>query len=493
MKVVKVLCIVFCCMMSVLPIAAEQDTVFGRKLVALTDENIEALLPSGDRPSSGTLLSPEWRHYYAMRSLQWQSYPAWSPDGSSIAFAGHGSIFVMPVDGEAPKVVYDAYRAYEHQGYYITEGGNIKSLCFSPDGSEVFFETSIIDEDRGTKVKLHFNDDGECTGAGINGSIHVIKAVTIETGETRIVVDKAMEPQVSRDGRFLSYLKTGAGGRIIREFSTGEELIIDKAGMWRQCFSGEGKYLIFNHLKDQFYKVPITGYNPDSVPEQISFDENSTFISRRYFPDCSPDNRFVIFDGNAGSRSATKYDEDGKENGSFSTSSMEKLSVLSLETGLSYPLVPMDDNVQSGHGIFSPDGSQYCYARVDRDLSGGQSEIFIKDFTPEYFLSEKDFLQTSVDSDNPKSFTINGNFPNPFNPTTVIKFTLPEAGFANLTIYNVSGQKIRELVSEKMTSGIHTVSWDGRNDRGLPVSAGVYESRLEMGGAVAVGKMTLVK
>ena len=101
--------------------------------------------------------------------------------------------------------------------------------------------------------------------------------------------------------------------------------------------------------------------------------------------------------------------------------------------------------------------------------------------------------QTKVGTEEPASFVITGNYPNPFNPSTTIEFSLPGAGFADLVVYNVMGQKVRELLSERMNPGVHTVVWNGRDERGLEVSAGIYVTRLQMNDAVTTGRMMLVK
>jgi cellulose/xylan binding protein with CBM9 domain/flagellar hook capping protein FlgD len=100
---------------------------------------------------------------------------------------------------------------------------------------------------------------------------------------------------------------------------------------------------------------------------------------------------------------------------------------------------------------------------------------------------------TEVEAVSPLPFALTGNYPNPFNPSTTIDFSLHETGFTELTIYNLSGQKIRELVSGTLSSGHHSVVWNGLNDSGFPVSAGLYLSRLTMGDAVTTGRMMLVK
>lgn len=72
-----------------------------------------------------------------------------------------------------------------------------------------------------------------------------------------------------------------------------------------------------------------------------------------------------------------------------------------------------------------------------------------------------------------------GNFPNPFNPSTTISFSLPENGPANLTIYNLRGQIVKELCREEyLQKGDHSFVWNGRDQNGGTVSSGVYFARL---------------
>jgi len=100
-------------------------------------------------------------------------------------------------------------------------------------------------------------------------------------------------------------------------------------------------------------------------------------------------------------------------------------------------------------------------------------------------------------SDNEKKiseeFALYENYPNPFNPTTNIKYSLNETGIVKLTIHNVSGQKIRTLVSKNQTSGIYQTTWNGQNDSGLGVSSGVYFYRLRSGNACKIKKMILIR
>jgi len=79
----------------------------------------------------------------------------------------------------------------------------------------------------------------------------------------------------------------------------------------------------------------------------------------------------------------------------------------------------------------------------------------------------------------PSRFSLS-NYPNPFNPSTTIKFDLPADGYVKLVIYDVTGRVVNELVSRQLNSGIHSVTWDGRNSSGTQVTSGVYFARISV-------------
>ena len=93
----------------------------------------------------------------------------------------------------------------------------------------------------------------------------------------------------------------------------------------------------------------------------------------------------------------------------------------------------------------------------------------------------------------PLQFGLEQNHPNPFNPATTIHYTLSEATQVRLTIYNVLGQAVRELINSGQGAGVHSVNWDGRDSFGKAVASGVYLYRLKAGANVSVRKMILAK
>jgi photosystem II stability/assembly factor-like uncharacterized protein len=85
-------------------------------------------------------------------------------------------------------------------------------------------------------------------------------------------------------------------------------------------------------------------------------------------------------------------------------------------------------------------------------------------------------------------------YPNPFNPSTIISFSVTQTlSFVTLSVYNIKGQKIKNLVNEVLTQGSHTVLWDGKNNNGNEVSSGLYLCRLRIGDQVITRKLMMMK
>lgn len=93
----------------------------------------------------------------------------------------------------------------------------------------------------------------------------------------------------------------------------------------------------------------------------------------------------------------------------------------------------------------------------------------------------------------PKQYALYENHPNPFNPSTTIRFQLKEDGQVQIYIYNIRGQLVFKLVDENRHRGTHTVIWEGLDSRNLPAPSGMYVYTMEVNGFKAHRKMLLTK
>ena len=93
----------------------------------------------------------------------------------------------------------------------------------------------------------------------------------------------------------------------------------------------------------------------------------------------------------------------------------------------------------------------------------------------------------------PTAYGLDKNYPNPFNPSTVITYRLPKATKVKLTVYNVSGQRIAELVDKHQEAGEYQIQWDGRDAAGAPVGSGLYAYQIKAGNFRESRTMMLLK
>jgi len=442
--------------------------------------------------------------------------PAWSPDGKWIAFTDqqYTQIFIVPARGG------DAVRIYHNDNNWVGDesgqtvySSHIRELCFTADSQEVTFQLNVFDVERGSFLKIL--DSG---GFQLRQQIPDIESVNIYTGEHRVLVNGGFHPSWSGDGRYLAYinfderiwtdelLAENTGVPAIYDTGTGETRYLSDdvvhhasdlygndgyGGYWNNkymhpTFSPDGSHIVLSIMETdnaQLYRIPFEG----GEPEQLTFLENKVLPEWEIPNQCelleySPDGQWIIF-----SRSENTQNHPVL----YNTSTGELFDAI---TGKEYndPVNIRDEGVVGGiWGVgWSPDGDQLYLNLVLLDDRGVlvATPIYICNFYPENYGKV-----VMVEAEEQSSFALLRNYPNPFNPATIIEFTVPEAGFTEIVIYNMAGQKIRELVSADMTPGVHSVVWDGCDENGTPVSSGVYISHLKTGDNVFSNRMMLVK
>lgn len=156
---------------------------------------------------------------------------------------------------------------------------------------------------------------------------------------------------------------------------------------------------------------------------------------------------------------------------------------------------PVDPRAGSNYGLWMPvplwdmDGDGINEWATIASTWGDSSQGKI------YFL-KGDARITSVDDDPLqilRNFSLEQNYPNPFNPSTKISYRLPVASEVVLEIYNLLGQKIATLVSQKQAAGEYSVTWDGTDDAGRLVSTGAYIYRMKAGDFVQTRKLLFLR
>ncbi len=146
-----------------------------------------------------------------------------------------------------------------------------------------------------------------------------------------------------------------------------------------------------------------------------------------------------------------------------------------------------------GGGAQRPEGAHFIYlaARPYRlEHSALRSNCA---FLLEHFCAEP-WVATPVGSaPSPAALGLAPAYPNPFNPSTTLSFTLPAPGAAELSILDVSGRRVRTLLAAMQPAGAQTRHWDGRDDDGRPLASGLYLARLAAQGETRVQRLLLLR
>ncbi|MBI5729858.1 MAG: fibronectin type III domain-containing protein [Ignavibacteriales bacterium] len=185
---------------------------------------------------------------------------------------------------------------------------------------------------------------------------------------------------------------------------------------------------------------------------------------------------------------------------------------LTVQTVNSQAVLHWTDNSQSedGYTIERKVGQSGQFAKVtdvnsnattytDAAVTAGQQYFYrVRGFNSNInssYSNEATVTITDVNGEEaiPTSFALYQNYPNPFNPSTTIKFAVPNTAQVAIDIYDLNGQKIAAIMNEEKAAGYHTVSWNGKNNKGADVTSGIYFYTIRAGSFTEVRKMLLLK
>ena len=101
-------------------------------------------------------------------------------------------------------------------------------------------------------------------------------------------------------------------------------------------------------------------------------------------------------------------------------------------------------------------------------------ELIVAGYNGEKIEASFEDYYVSVDSELPNTTSLSKNYPNPFNPSTTINYSVSKPGHVSLVIYDINGATVKTLVNNFVDRNNYSITWDGRNDSGQLVASGQY-------------------
>lgn len=208
-------------------------------------------------------------------------------------------------------------------------------------------------------------------------------------------------------------------------------------------------------------------------PEKLDNNINSAYWDMSAFID--PDEEYIVFESNrpGGYGRADLYISFKQVDDTWT------------------PAINMGESINSSAGEGSPfvtsDGL-YLFFNSDRVQQYVRNPYWIDAQIIDDLKAAAGINDNDREGQLPKKFQLYQNYPNPFNPNTTIEFDLPKTSNVTLKIFNILGEEVATLVSDKLTAGSYTYEWDASN-----MASGVYLYKLEAEGFVQTKKMILMK
>jgi len=295
-----------------------------------------------------------------------------------------------------------------------------------------------------TVVDIDADDDPEVVIGISNGDLKAFE----HTGDIKFSINVGC---IIKGGLVAADLDANGSNEIVLVTNTGNVMAVDENG------SDVGVF-------------PVSiGESVDSTPIIADMDNNGS--------------QEIVFGDNAGF--IHSIDITGTETANFP---------ISLDNSVKVSPAIADLDNDGDIEIVVP--NQYGYYAIDYQYNVALEDIAWSCFRRNLTRTNSALDPTTGSSDNetPDIITSLGkNYPNPFNPTTMISFSLQNDGFVNLSIYNIKGQLIKTLKSDEMKSGFHFAEWDGKDNSGKTASTGVYFYKLQTSDYVSAKKMIMMK
>ncbi|MCE5251103.1 T9SS type A sorting domain-containing protein [bacterium] len=388
----------------------------------------------------------------------------------------HGKIAFMPGD---------------HQ-YFFVENYIVKAVI--PGGMQHVMKFKWVPNGLSDQV-LDFGEDGMFSIANTSGGY--AGPITDNVNSLWLVIGDNSYPDVDNP-EAMYYVDTETGS-LLRTY--------DLSWLWwdqREAERGitlnykyHGGPTMANFKNGRMYcaglsfcmKHCLDPYQEDDNDVTLWYNGNGDYVGDRFF---EPDRGDLAWLCSGGSGAPWVYDYTADMNG-FSIFSAYDLGAVSM--GLMAP-----DGTGVGYFAFPGEASAIKYGQLIVDNESAFDGIYCDNAgDPDlmrslWYVAQDSFKGTltassvNVAENAPQAFLVAQNSPNPFNPTTTISFSIPDAGTVSVDVYNVAGQKVATVANEFMSSGSHSVIWDATG-----FSAGVYFYTVKSGEFAKTMKMTLLK
>ncbi len=316
-----------------------------------------------------------------------------------------------------------------------TEGEDMMAmaLVFIPEGSYVSFDSEDISIDEET-FEFTFSDlmmvDSVGGTLNVNGTIGPDMYELLAGVETEIPLPSILFDSLSTDGEF--YLSLNDDG-------TGTDMEISEVDEYYETYMDTNiSYFEWNASDDSVFisYIDDDGYiiEDDNISLSYFFNDDTLILGQSIDP-CTDPYYYYYYDS---------YDE-------------------------------CFDNTGIGD-----------YAMGVYDIQDFYQQIVIH-------LTMMDAVELSDENNTPSDYKLYAPYPNPFNPFTTIQYNLPEQAKVNISIYDMTGRLVKNLINGTQGAGLRSIQWNATDDNGLTAPAGVYLYRIEAGKFTDVKKMVLLK
>ncbi len=424
-----------------------------------------------------------------------------------IIFTGFAAIFLVAalVLNPSPSAAADAAKG--QITYIARDGVTGRTNIFLTDSAGNTTVNLTESLHVGNINGFSWSSDGEYLAFSDNNNI--VYRMELSTKELEIVAEDGYDPAWSPLGDTIVYTSTVDGNREIYTIG-GVNLTRSGGEEFQPVWTRDGKIIFYSDWEGAgnyyLYFMESNGQNvhnyetTDGLPaaNQVCMRLDG-YTSEVFSMSWSPDYKKCVF-----SRDTSLW--GGPKRG--------EIVIQDIETEMETRLFEAEG--VNTHPLWSPDGARIVFLSnrdsytedggtvtvmnlyvMNTDGSGqtritnlgSQGRIIKAAWRP---LTEETAVSEST-GERPAAVSLGPVFPNPFNPSTTITFTLPSSGNARLTVYSTTGQMVRELANGNFSAGEYRMVWDGRDGNGRAVSSGVYFTRLESIGKAATAKVTLLR